>query len=233
LGAIKVSLKGVLIDFGHTLGCVEENSDRKYREGLLSILIRHGKQVDLNNLTLALELVYGQSSQGNVKDFKQFWQLVLTHLNISAEPELIRELDDFRSRNYGTLFSLYEGAMHVLPILRRKYTLALVSNCSIGMRDVIRSLGISSFFKGIVLSYEVGVRKPDRRIYVWALQSINLAPNDCVFVSDEISDLEGAKEVGLKTLLVGQGPPTAYEAKDPDFAPDFRCGSISEITKLL
>jgi putative hydrolase of the HAD superfamily len=94
-------------------------------------------------------------------------------------------------------------------------------------------LGISSFFKGIVLSYEVGVRKPDRHIYVWALQSINLASSDCVFVSDEISDLEGAKEVGLKTLIVRQGSLTAREAKDPDFAPDFRCDSISEITKLL
>jgi HAD superfamily hydrolase (TIGR01509 family) len=228
-----VSLKGVLIDFGDTLACIEENNDRKYREGLLSILIRHGKRVDLNNLTLALEPVYGKSSRGEVKDFKEFWKLVLAHLNISAEPELMRELDDFRSRNYATIFSLYEGAMQVLPILQRKYTLALVSNCSIGMRDVIRSLGISSFFKGIVLSYEVGVRKPDRRIYVWALQSINLAPNDCVFVSDEISDLEGAKKIGLKTLLVRQGSLTTYEAKDPDFAPDFQCGSISEITKLL
>ncbi|HML01909.1 MAG TPA: HAD family hydrolase [Candidatus Bathyarchaeia archaeon] len=228
-----MSLKGVLTDFGDTLACIEENSDRKYREGLLSILVRHGKQVDLNNLALALEPVYGKSSRGEVKDFKQFWELVLIHLNISVEPELIRELDDFRSQNYSTIFSLYEGAMQVLPILQRRYTLALVSNCSIGLRDVIRSLGISSFFKGIVLSYEVGVRKPDRRIYVWALQSINLASNDCVFVSDEISDLEGAKEVGLKTLLVRQGSLTTYEAKDPDFAPDFHCDSISEITKLL
>ena len=228
-----MKLKGVLIDFGDTLACIEDNSDRKYREGLLSILIKHGKRVDLNDLTLALEPVYGRSSRGEVKDFKEFWELVLAHLNLIAEPELIRELDDFRSRNFVTIFTLYEGAMWVLPILKRKYTLALVSNCSIGMRDVIRSLGISSFFKGIVLSYEVGVRKPDRRIYIWALQSINLAPNDCVFVSDEISDLEGAREVGLKTLLVRQGSLTTYEAKEADFAPDFQCDSISEITKVL
>jgi HAD superfamily hydrolase (TIGR01509 family) len=228
-----MKFKGVLIDFGDTLACIEENNARKYREGLLSILMKHGKLVDLNDLTLALESVYGRSSRGEVKDFKEFWGLVLSHLNTPAELALIRELDDFRSRNYATIFSLYEGAVRVLPILKRKYTLALVSNCSIGMRDVIRSLGISSFFKGVILSYEVGVRKPDRRIYIWALQSINLAPNDCVFVSDEISDLEGAREVGLKTLLVRQGSHTTHEAKDHDFAPDFQCDSISEITKLL
>jgi len=228
-----MKIEGVLIDLGDTLGYINENSDRKYRTGLLSILGKHGRHADLNDLTLALETVYRKSSQGEVKDFEDFWRQILKNLRISAESKLVEELDDFRRRNYATIFSLYDGATRVLTLLKRKYTLALVSNCSIGVRDVIRSLGINSFFKAIILSYEISVRKPDRRAYIWALQSINLAPNDCIFVSDEISDLEGAREVGLKTLLVRQGSLTTYEAKDPEFMPDFQCNSISEITKFL
>jgi len=229
-----MSLKGVLIDFGDTLAYIDENSDREYRKGLLSILTRCGKQVDLDSLNRALVPVYGESSRGEVEDFNKFWELVLMRLNVSAEPELTRELDAFRSQNYATIFRLYEGVMRVLPILKRKYMLALVSNCAIGLRDVIKSLDISSFFHGVILSYELGVRKPDKRMYVWALRSVNLAPSDCVFVSDEISDLEGAREVGIKTLLVRrQGSLTTYEAKDPNFVPDFQCSLISEITKFL
>ena len=228
-----MKFKGVLIDFGDTLAFIDENSDRKYKEGLLWILARHRNQVDLDNLTRALEPIYGKSSHGEVRDFEEFWKLVLKNLNVSAEPELIRELDDSRSRNYATIFSMYEGTMNALNTLNRKYTLALVSNCVIGTRNVIGSLGISSFFRTMVLSYEVGVRKPDRRIYVRAFKSISLTSNDCIFVSDEISDLEGAREVGLKTLLVHQGSLTTYEAKDPEFMPDFQCNSISEITKFL
>jgi HAD superfamily hydrolase (TIGR01509 family) len=228
-----VKFKGLLIDLGDTLSYIDENNYRRYKEGLLAILIRNRKQVDLRSLTLALELIYGKSSLGEVKDFEEFWKLVLMSLNVSAEPKLIKELDDSRILNYATIFGLYEGALRILPILERKYKLALVSNCAIGVRDAIGALGISSFFQGVILSYEVGARKPDGRIYVWALQSINLEPSDCVFISDEISDLEGAKEVGLKTLLVRQGSHTTYEAKDPNFVPDFQCNSISEITKIL
>jgi putative hydrolase of the HAD superfamily len=97
----------------------------------------------------------------------------------------------------------------------------------------MRALGIAKFFQGIILSYEAGVRKPDKRIYVKALQSVKLRPGECVFVSDEVSDLEGAREVGLKTLLVRQGSHTTFEAKDPDFKPDHQCNRISEITRFL
>ena len=83
------------------------------------------------------------------------------------------------------------------------------------------------------MSYEVGVKKPDRRIYLKALQRLKLRPEECVFVSDAISDLEGAREVGLKTILINQGEYTTYEAKDPSFKPDFQYKQISEIMEYL
>jgi len=228
-----VTLKGVLIDFGDTLAYVDRKSDVKYREGLLSIMIRRERSVDLNSLALALDPVYGKSSRGEVKDFDEFWRLVLKNLTIAPDPELIKELDDFRSHNYASVFSLYPRAVPVLQYLKKKYTLALVSNCSIGTRLIISSLGIDIFFKAIVLSYEVGARKPDKRMYVRALESTDLTSKDCIFIADEISDLEGARDVGLGTLLVRQGSLTNHEVKDPSFAPDFQCASISEITKIL
>ena len=77
------------------------------------------------------------------------------------------------------------------------------------------------------------MRKPDRRIYLEALQRLKLRPEECVFVSDAISDLEGAREVGLKTILIRQGEYTAHGAKDPNFKPDFQCKHISEIIDYL
>ena len=57
--------------------------------------------------------------------------------------------------------------------------------------------------------------------------------DECMFVADEISDLEGAKKLGMRTLLVRQGSNTLCEAEDPGFKPDFECERISEITKFL
>ena len=87
--------------------------------------------------------------------------------------------------------------------------------------------------ESIVLSYETGSLKPERQIYAEALERLGVEPEECVFVSDEISDLEGANEVGLKTLLVLQGQCTHHNVKDSNFRPDFECNYISEITKFL
>ncbi len=228
-----VNVKGVLIDFGDTLAYFDEEGYQKYREELLSILRRHGHEANRKDLTQFLNELYYMSSKGEIQDFERLWQLLLARLRIPEEPLLLEELERFRSCRYCQIFKLHEGAFSVLSYLHRKYRLALVSNCSTGLSEVLRTLGVSDLFDSIVLSYEVGVRKPDRRIYVQALRSLMLEPHECIFVADEISDLEGAREVGLKTLLVRQGSHLTMEAKDPNFKPDLQCNRISEIPQIL
>jgi FMN phosphatase YigB (HAD superfamily) len=70
-------------------------------------------------------------------------------------------------------------------------------------------------------------------MYLEALGCLGLEAYDCVFVADEISDLEGAREIGLRTMLVRQGPDTFHEARDVNFEPDFQINRISEITDFL
>lgn len=226
-------LKGVLIDFGDTLAHIDEDGEKRYEERLLSVIRRYGFQKNLENLASVLHNTYRSSHKGEMKDLQEFWELFLKYLGIPKKPALIKELEEIRNHHLATMFKLYEGVIPVLSTLQRKYKLALVSNCAIGTIDIMKALGLINFFDIITLSYEVKVRKPDRRIYLEALQGLMLEPNECIFVADEISDLEGAKEVGLNTLLVLQGSQTTHEAKDPNFKPDFKCNRISEITRFL
>jgi putative hydrolase of the HAD superfamily len=102
-----------------------------------------------------------------------------------------------------------------------------------GMRDAINALNLTKFFENLILSYEVGVRKPEEKIYLAALKAVSLKASECIFVADEISDLEGARNVGMSSMLVRQGSSTLSEAKNPSFKPDFECNHISEITQFL
>jgi HAD superfamily hydrolase (TIGR01509 family) len=173
------------------------------------------------------------SNKGQIADFQKFWKLLLNDLEVKEQPELTQELEAAWKHHHHGLFQLYEGAVAVLTSLKREYAMALVSNCAIGLSDVIESLCLTGYFNCILLSYEVGVRKPDKRIYLEALNCLELEPDDCIFVADEISDLEGARRVGLKTMLVRQGSHPAHEAEDPTFKPDFECAKISEISSFL
>ena len=226
-------VKGIMVDFGDTIAYIDPREYEKYTKGLCSILRRHGYKGKLDDLTLLLDELYHRSSQGEIKSFRKFWNSLLKDLKLPKTPRLLSDLEDYRKHNYTSIFKLYEGVIPVLSRLREKYRLALVSNCAVGLSDIIRELSIADFFESIVLSYQIGVRKPGKRIYLAALRGLKLEPFECIFVADEISDLEGAREIGLKTLLVRQGQYTTHEAKNPDFKPDLQCDYIANITKLL
>jgi HAD superfamily hydrolase (TIGR01509 family) len=229
----RLSIKGVLIDFGNTLAYVDEEGNRKYEQAILSILKRHGCKLRLPDVDSTLAAFYGKSSRGEMKNIEEFWRIFIEKLNVPQKESLIRDLEEVRKRLLVKAFKLYDGVFPTLLVLVRKYKLSLVSNCALGTIDVIEALGLARFFEHVTLSYDVGVRKPDRRIYLEALQAIRLDAHECVFVADEISDLEGARAVGLMTVLVRQGSNTFCEAKDPGFKPDFQCSIISEITRFL
>jgi HAD superfamily hydrolase (TIGR01509 family) len=233
-----LNLRGVLVDFGYTLAYLNEENVKRYREELASILRKYGYNETLDDLVPILDSTYKSCTKGEVKDIYEFWKVLLRNLGMPERPLLVQELTELRKNHVPTRFRLYDNVTSVLSALRKKYKLALVSNCFVGLSDVLEALNLTHFFDCIVLSYEIGVKKPGRRIYLEALQRLKLRPEGCVFVSDSISDLEGAREVGLKTILVRQGEypfsfVTGGKAKDPNFKPDFLCKRISHVIECL
>ena len=75
----------------------------------------------------------------------------------------------------------------------------LVSN-SWGTRRYPREV-LAELFDGVVISGEVGIRKPAPEIYAIGAESIGLAPEECVFVDDLPFNLEPAAELGMATVL--------------------------------
>ena len=76
---------------------------------------------------------------------------------------------------------------------------ALVSN-SWGGADYPRDV-FEEMFDAVVISGEVGVRKPDAEIYLMAAKLVGLEPSDCVFVDDFRVNVDGAEKAGMKGIL--------------------------------
>jgi putative hydrolase of the HAD superfamily len=74
----------------------------------------------------------------------------------------------------------------------------LVSN-SWGTRRYDRKR-LSELFDGVVISGDVGIRKPSREIYELGAKSIGLEPTECVFVDDLPMNLKPAAELGMGTI---------------------------------
>jgi len=57
------------------------------------------------------------------------------------------------------------------------------------------------FFDDIVLSYKVALVKPDERVYQLAAQRLGVVPDECVYIDDMQANVDGAAEVGMRTIL--------------------------------
>ncbi len=79
--------------------------------------------------------------------------------------------------------------------------LAMLSNCSSEEVTTIRQSRICSFFDTLVLSYEVGLSKPDPLIYRKVLEELHLTAGECLFTGDGGSnELEGARTAGMDAV---------------------------------
>jgi putative hydrolase of the HAD superfamily len=228
-----MNVKALMIDFGDTLAYVNETRSKGYTGELWSAVREGGYNSSFSQFEELWGKTLRQSSKGQVKSFSALWRLLLTELSMHENATLMKQLDRIRKTHSNNLFRLYERVPQTLSELQKKYKLILVSNCAYGLSETIVRLGLNKFFSNIILSYEVGARKPDRLIYTKALENSGLKPEDCMFIADEISDLEGAREIGMKTLLVRQGKSTFCEIKDPNFQPDVQCNEISEVLQVL
>lgn len=66
---------------------------------------------------------------------------------------------------------------------------------------------IEDFFEKIYFSHQLGLRKPDAETFAFVCTENQLIPNETLFIDDSIQHIEGAKKIGLKTVLHLQNHP--------------------------
>jgi putative hydrolase of the HAD superfamily len=98
-----------------------------------------------------------------------------------------------------------EGAIETLDGLRAAgLKLGVISNCSSEVGELWDDSPFAGRFDAVVLSADVGLKKPDPRIYRLTLDSLGVEPADAVFVGDgEADELPGAEAVGMRAIQLG------------------------------
>lgn len=149
-----------------------------------------------------------------------------------------RPIGDVR-RAVDTLFDEFAHSVTVDPHAHAVLTrlredglrLALVSNASSYSVPILHGLGLPRRFDATVLSFEVGVLKPDPVIYVRASAALGLRPHACAFVGDGgDSELRGASALGMRTVLVDRRLRHSDEARaDADAV----VGDLAEVTDVV
>jgi len=116
--------------------------------------------------------------------------------------ELVRTAVE-AEEDFGAFVRLYDDSLPTVAALReRGIRTALVSNCSHATRPIVEQLGLPELFDAVVLSFELGVRKPEPGIYEAALRAIEADPAEAIFVDDQAAYCDGARALGIGTRLI-------------------------------
>ena len=113
---------------------------------------------------------------------------------------------DFRA-SYPKMAIAMPGAIATLETLRRNgLPTAVVSNGEgIVQNPKIAAAGLANFIDFAIISEDVGLRKPDRRIFHLAADRLGVPVEKCVFVGDNPeADVLGAKDAGMHSVYFGR-----------------------------
>ncbi len=122
----------------------------------------------------------------------------------------------------------------VMELSRRGYLLGIIANTitETEIPDYLETDGLTGYFKTVVLSSKLGIRKPNPEIYWEAARRIGVKPEKCVYVGDNpVRDVEGTRAAGYGMFILFFEPAT--QAKEPppvEIKPDY---TIREMKELL
>lgn len=105
----------------------------------------------------------------------------------------------------------YEWDVCMTPVLGAKefcdytkqkgYGLYVLSNASDKFYEYFPNFAPFDFFKGIVVSADIHMIKPDIAIYKYLLEKYDLTPEECLFIDDRANNVEGAKQSGMQAEI--------------------------------
>lgn len=126
----------------------------------------------------------------------------------------------------------------VIELHKRGYVLGIIANTvtETEIPDWIVEDGLTGFFKDVVLSSKVGLRKPGPEIYWEAARRIGSQPEHCVYVGDNpFRDVEGARKAGFGMVIILHEPATLkkYMGHTTEYKPDKMIKNLSELLDIF
>jgi len=142
--------------------------------------------------------VFGdQASKGLITD-EQFWEGFQKILGKPIPDNCV----ELATESYRNNFKFIPEVIRLVENLKKQeIKTSILSNIFKFEADVIREHNGYDGFDPVILSYEVGMQKPEIDIYKLAIEKLKVKPEEIIFIDDKERNLIPARELGIKTVL--------------------------------
>jgi putative hydrolase of the HAD superfamily len=192
--------RAVFIDFGGVIVRTENKGPRTRQAERLGMTFRDLEKIFFES---------GSSQRASTGEIPEeaHWQAVAEILGVSR-PEADKITAEFFSGDRADT-----ALLDFLRSLRPQRKVGLISNAWSGLRAFITSQKFDDVFDEMIISAEVGLMKPDPRIYRLALEKLEALPEESVFLDDVLVNVKAARTVGMSAIQFTQPEKTLEELK--------------------
>jgi putative hydrolase of the HAD superfamily len=155
---------------------------------------------------------------------------------VKADDARVKAALTFFFQDFIDTLTLREGARKLVKQTRAQCKVALISNFTYApvIYKSLRKVGLSEFFNVVVVSEEVGWRKPSPQIFQYALKKLQIQSNEAVYIGDSPNeDIRGATQVGLKTVFVSSQFNTLIDLKESEQKPNHITNDLTSLYQSL
>jgi epoxide hydrolase-like predicted phosphatase len=196
------NIEAVIWDLGGVILRTEDQGPRQHWEARLGLA-----PGELHRLVFEGEL--GKAAALGLADTSDIWTSIGEMFSLPADQ--LQEME----QDFWSCDRIDEDLVRYIRDLHPEFRTALLSNAWPSVRDTLQNRWeIADIFDAITLSCEVGLAKPDPRIYQISLEALGLPAEQALFIDDFERNIEGARRVGMAAIRFQTAEQTRREIDD-------------------
>lgn len=197
---IKNKIKAVIFDIGGVLELDKQPFFRKSRSqpasrGVHEFVAKKLK-ISIDQYFDSIDTNYAKSITGELTE-KKAVSKISKNLKITTKKLESLYKKAYR-KNFKTNKELYAFAFE---LKKQGYKIAILSDQWHISKKVLMPQKITEKFDEVIVSCDVGLRKPNPKIYKLTLKKLKLPAKNCLFIDNQEWNIKPAKKLGMKTIL--------------------------------
>lgn len=232
------TLRALFLDIDDTLYSTSEFAERA-RRNAMEAMIEHGLRLTVEQAMAELREVIAEFGSNYAFHYDRLLKRLPRHVLPKGNPAILvaAAVGAYHDTKYRSLFP-FRDVPQVLATLREKTPLrigVITDGLELKQAEKLVRLGIVRWLdpEAIFISDQIGISKPNRKLYQRACDVAGLPPAECMYVGDHPeNDIAPARAIGMVTVR-HRSSGGKHAGRDAPEAPDYEISTFHELIPIL
>ena len=194
----KRQIKAILFDVGGVLALGENSrlENGKFIPSGVHLNMAKKLNISIDQYIDSIDTAYVSAITGKLSK-KEVIETLSKNFGVSSK-KLKRLYIDSYKKNFKQNKELFNK---LFKLKKQGYKIAILSDQWFLSKEALMPKKLYKHFDEVIVSCDVGIRKPNQKIYQLAVKKLNFSPKEILFIDNQKWNISPAKKLGMKTIL--------------------------------